>query len=261
MMEKRHSNVPENPLSSDTGKAIIEITDLHKSFGDNNVLNGFTSTLNKGENAVVLGKSGSGKSVLIKCIIGLIDYDSGSIRVFGREVSELKQSELDSIRARIGFVFQSSALYDSMTVRENLEFPLRHHKKDSTKAEVKELVEETLINVGLLHAINLMPSELSGGMRKRIGLARALILKPEVILYDEPTTGLDPITAREITNLMLQMQEKYNTTSIIISHDMHCAKLTANKLIVLINGINYVSGTFEEVEKNNDPLIHAFFER
>ena len=161
---------------------------------------------------------------------------------------------------RIGFVFQSSALYDSMTVRENLEFALRRHSKNKTKEEINKLVEETLNNVGLLHAIDLMPSELSGGMRKRIGLARSLVLKPEIMLYDEPTTGLDPITSKEISNLMLQMQQKYNTSSIIISHDMHCAKLTANRLTVMIDGINYAQGTFEELSQLKDPKVHAFFE-
>jgi phospholipid/cholesterol/gamma-HCH transport system ATP-binding protein len=260
MTDKNESELAEMTSPEKLREPIIEINQLNKSFGENHVLNGFNFTLKRGENAVVLGKSGCGKSVLIKCIVGLLKYESGSIKIFNKEVSELKQHELDLIRARIGFVFQSSALYDSMTVRENLEFPLRRHKKDKSKEEIKELVVETLNNVGLLNAINLMPSELSGGMRKRIGLARALILKPEIILYDEPTTGLDPITAKEISNLMLQMQKKYHTSSIIISHDMHCAKLTANKLVVLINGINYANGTFEEVEKNKDPLVHAFFE-
>ena len=242
------------------GDPIIEINHLYKSFGDNNVLIDFNLTINKGENVVVLGKSGCGKSVLIKCIVGLLNYDSGSIKVFGEEISQLNQSDLDKIRARIGFLFQSSALYDSMTVRENLEFPLRRHGKHKSKLEVKELIEETLNQVGLLNAIDVMPSELSGGMRKRIGLARSLVLKPEIILYDEPTTGLDPITAREISNLMLQMQKSYNTTSIIISHDMHCARLTANRLIMMIDGINYAQGTFEELKSIKEPKVHAFFE-
>ncbi len=243
-----------------SGEPIIEIVHLQKAFGDNKVLSDFNLTINKGENVVVLGKSGCGKSVLIKCIVGLLKYEGGNLRVFGKEVNALPQAELDQMRARIGFVFQSSALYDSMTVRENLEFPLRRHGKHKSKQEVRELVEETLENVGLLHAIHLMPSELSGGMRKRIGLARSLILKPEVMLYDEPTTGLDPITSREISNLMLAMQQKYNTSSIIISHDMHCARLTANRLVVMIDGINYAQGTFEELQQLQDPKVHAFFE-
>ncbi|MCW5907769.1 MAG: ATP-binding cassette domain-containing protein [Chitinophagales bacterium] len=241
------------------GEPIIEIAHLQKSFGSNHVLTDFNLSIRRGENVVVLGKSGCGKSVLIKCIVGLLSYDAGSLKVFGKEINQLKQKELDELRARIGFVFQSSALYDSMTVRENLEFPLRRHGKHKSKEEVNRLVEETLENVGLLHAIDLMPVELSGGMRKRIGLARSLILKPEIMLYDEPTTGLDPITAEEISKLMLAMQQKYNTSSIIISHDMHCAQLTANRLAVMIDGINYAQGTFDELKKVTDPKVHAFF--
>ena len=242
------------------GDPIIEIEHLYKSFGDNKVLSDFNLTIHRGENVVVLGKSGCGKSVLIKCIVGLLNYDSGSVKVFGHEINQLEQTDLDTIRARIGFLFQSSALYDSMTVRENLEFPLRRHGKHKSKDEVKSLIEETLNQVGLLNAIDLMPSELSGGMRKRIGLARSLVLKPEIILYDEPTTGLDPITAREISNLMLKMQHSYNTTSIIISHDMHCARLTANRLIMMIDGVNYAQGTFDELRKIKEPKVSAFFE-
>ena len=246
--------------ANDKGEPIIAIKNLFKSFGSNHVLKDFNLTINKGENIVVLGKSGCGKSVLIKCIVGLLKYDSGSIKVFGKEIKELKQTELDILRTRIGFVFQSSALYDSMTVRENLEFPFRRQTVKHSKQELKEIVTETLNNVGLLNAMNLMPSELSGGMRKRIGLARALILKPEIMLYDEPTTGLDPITAKEISNLMLKMQMKYHTSSIIISHDMNCAHLTANRLAVMIDGINYAEGTFAELQHINDPKVHAFFE-
>ncbi|HLP53371.1 MAG TPA: ATP-binding cassette domain-containing protein [Chitinophagales bacterium] len=243
------------------GEPIIEIAGLCKSFGDNQVLNGFNLTVKRGENVVVLGKSGCGKSVLIKCIVGLLKYEEGSLKVFEKEISQLKQKELDEMRARIGFVFQSSALYDSMTVKENLEFSLRRHGKDKSKQEVDQLVEEMLENVGLLNAINLMPSELSGGMRKRIGLARALILKPELVLYDEPTTGLDPITAEEISNLMLAMQHKYNTSSIIISHDMYCARLTANRLAVMIDGTNYAEGSYAQLSANTDPKVSAFFQR
>ena len=240
--------------------SVIEISSLQKSFGENHVLNDFNLSIKKGENVVVLGKSGCGKSVLIKCIIGLLDYDSGSIKVLGKQISELTQHDLDELRSRIGFVFQSSALYDSMTVRENLEFPLRRHGKHKSKSEIKTLVEETLQNVGLLNAIDMMPSELSGGMRKRIGLARALVLHPEIMLYDEPTTGLDPITAIEIINLMLNVRKKYNTTSIIISHDMRCARLTADRLTVLMDGKSYIQGTFDELKAINDPKTHPFFE-
>ena len=244
----------------DYGEPIIEMVHLKKSFGSNHVLTDFNLTIRKGENVVVLGKSGCGKSVLIKCIVGLLKYDAGSLKVLGKEINSLDNRDLDDLRSHIGFVFQSSALYDSMTVRENLEFSLRRHGKHKTKEEVKKLVEETLEDVGLLKAINLMPSELSGGMRKRVGLARSVIMKPEIILYDEPTTGLDPITAREITKLMLDMQHHYNITSIIISHDMHCAKETANRLTMLIDGINYADGTFDELSKMSDPKVHDFFE-
>lgn len=250
----------QNVKSNHYGEPVIRINGLYKSFGDNHVLIDYNLTIRKGENVVVLGKSGCGKSVLIKCIVGILDYEGGSIKVFDKEISELPQQELDELRARIGFVFQSSALYDSMTVRENLEFPLRRHKGGKTKAEVLALVEETLEDVGLAHAINLMPSELSGGMRKRIGLARSLILQPEIMLYDEPTTGLDPITSLEIINLMLNVQKKYNTTSIIISHDMRCARLAANRITVMVDGKCYIEGSFEELKNNPDPKTHPFFE-
>ncbi|HRI40158.1 MAG TPA: ATP-binding cassette domain-containing protein [Bacteroidia bacterium] len=246
--------------SSTNEQPIIEIRDLHKSFGKNHVLRGFNLTLHRGENVVVLGRSGCGKSVLIKCIVGLIPYDRGSLKVFGKEVSEMSIRELDEVRAKIGFVFQSSALYDSMTVRENLEFPLRRHERDHRHDSYIELVSNTLENVGLKHAIELMPSELSGGMRKRIGLARSLIMQPEIMLYDEPTTGLDAITGKEISNLMLDMQRKYNTSSIIISHDMYCARVVGNRLVALIDGINYQEGTFSELSSSKDPMVRAFFE-
>ena len=242
------------------GEPIIEIAHLSKSFGDNLVLKDYSLTIRRGENVVVLGKSGCGKSVMIKCIVGLLNYDGGSLKVFGKEISELSHHDLDELRAKIGFVFQSSALYDSMTVRENLEFALRRHGKGKSKSEVNALTEATLNNVGLAHAVELMPSELSGGMRKRIGLARSLILEPEIMLYDEPTTGLDPITAREISNLMLQIQLKYNTSSIIITHDMHCAQVTANRLSLMLDGINYAEGTFNEMKSIRDPKVQSFFE-
>ncbi len=238
----------------------IEITHLEKSFGDNAVLKDINFILNKGENVVVFGKSGSGKSILIKCIIGLVRADSGSLKVFGKNVPDLDQHELDKIREKIGFLFQSNALYDSMTVRENLEFPLRRHLKAKTKSEINSMVEEALTNVGLANTIDMMPSELSGGMRKRIGLARCIIVKPEIILYDEPTTGLDPITAKEISNLMLDMQKKYNTSSVIISHDRNCSKLTSNRMLILIDGKIYAEGTYDELERSTDEKVKAFFE-
>ena len=224
-------------------QAVIQINDLKKSFGTNEVLRNFNLQLNEGENIVVLGKSGSGKSVLIKCIIGLIKPDSGTIKVFGEEVTDLSHDNLDKMRVKVGFLFQSNALYDSMTVRENLEFPLRRHWVQKGKENVNDLIIEALKNVGLAETIDMMPSELSGGMRKRIALARTLILKPKIILYDEPTSGLDPIPGKEISRLMLDIQKKYNTSSIIISHDMNCVKITSNRIILLIDGCCYASGT------------------
>jgi phospholipid/cholesterol/gamma-HCH transport system ATP-binding protein len=241
-------------------RPIIVIENLNKSFGDNKVLNGFNMILNEGENLVVMGKSGSGKSVMIKCLIGLEEADGGKIEVMGKNILELERDELDELRTEIGFLFQGSALYDSMSVRENLEFPLRRHtKKFGIIKDTTPLVLEVLESVGLAHAINLMPNELSGGMKRRIALARTLILKPKIILYDEPTTGLDPITAKEIILLMISIQKKYNTSSIIITHDVDCARVISNRMILLVDGINYAEGTFEEVSKMEDPKVKAFF--
>lgn len=241
-------------------KPIITITNLKKSYGDNHVLNGFNMILNEGENLVIMGKSGSGKSVMIKCLIGLEQPDSGTIVVMDENITELKRSTLDDLRTEIGFLFQGSALYDSMTVRENLEFPLRRHtKKFGVLKDTTPLVMEALENVGLAHTLNLMPSELSGGMKRRIALARTLILQPKIILYDEPTTGLDPITAKEILLLMKSIQDKYNTSSIIITHDVDCARVISNRMILLVDGINYAEGIYEDLSKSTDPKIQAFF--
>lgn len=217
--------------------------------------------LGKGENIAVLGKSGSGKSVLIKCIVRLVDAEQGSIRVLNEEVQDLSNEALDAIRSKIGFLFQSNALYDSMTVRENLEFPLRRHRveKELVPEEVEKLVREVLQNVGLEHTIDMMPSELSGGMRKRIALARTLILRPEIILYDEPTTGLDPITSREISELINKIQQQYQTSSIIISHDLSCIRVTADRVIMLIDGCRYAEDTVENLQNADDPRIKEFF--
>jgi phospholipid/cholesterol/gamma-HCH transport system ATP-binding protein len=245
---------------SNNTKTIIEIKNLKKSYADNTVLNGFNMSLIEGENLVIMGKSGSGKSVMIKCLIGLEKPDSGSIQVMGKDISKLGQEELDELRTEIGFLFQGSALYDSMTVRENLEFPLRRHtKKFGVIKDTTPLVIEALENVGLAHTLNLMPEELSGGMKRRIALARTLILQPKIILYDEPTTGLDPITAKEILLLMKSIQKKYNTSAIIITHDVDCARAISNRMILLVDGINYAEGTFEELIASNDSKIQAFF--
>ncbi|MFT5714716.1 MAG: phospholipid/cholesterol/gamma-HCH transport system ATP-binding protein [Flavobacterium sp.] len=241
-------------------KPIIEIKDLRKSYGDNHVLNGFNMSLNEGENLVIMGKSGSGKSVMIKCLIGLERPENGTIIVMGKNIEELSRSALDELRTEIGFLFQGSALYDSMTVRENLEFPLRRHtKKFGVLKDTTPRVVEALESVGLADAINLMPAELSGGMKRRIAIARTLILQPKIILYDEPTTGLDPITAKEILILMKSIQEKYNTSAIIITHDVDCARVISNRMILLIDGINYLEGTFAELSKSTDPKVQAFF--
>jgi len=259
MIKEKENIEPKTKKKSKT--PIIEIKDLHKTFGaDNEVLKGVNLTVNKGEDLVILGRSGSGKSVTIKCIVGLIEPDKGEIKVFNENVLNLTKPELNQIRVRIGFLFQSGALYDSMSVRENLAFTLRKHKRDLTAEEVENEVIEALDNVGLSDAIDKMPSELSGGMQKRIGLARTLILKPEIILYDEPTTGLDTITSREISELILDIKHKRKTTSIIITHDMACAKLTADRIMVLKDGAIHAEGTYEELEKDEDEWVRSFFE-
>lgn len=239
---------------------VIDIQGLNKSFGSNHVLRGFDFILRDGENVAVLGKSGSGKSVLIKCIIGLIKIDSGRLTVLGQSIPELKSKELDVIRRDVGFLFQGAALYDSMSVRENLEFPLRRHREKSLGTKnMNQRVEEALDSVGLLHTLDLMPSELSGGMKKRVALARTLILEPKIILYDEPTGGLDPITGREISYLINEVQEKYKAAALIITHDLICAKITTDRIVILNEGKNYIEGTYEDFEKSNDLVVQEFF--
>ncbi|MFC4633117.1 ABC transporter ATP-binding protein [Dokdonia ponticola] len=239
---------------------VLEIKDLHKNFGDHQVLKGFNLTLYPGENLVVMGKSGSGKSVMIKCLVGLMKASSGSIQIRDKDITALGQTELDFLRTEIGFLFQGSALYDSMTVRENLEFPLRRHRdKLRFRESTQNLIHEALENVGLLDAIDLMPAELSGGMKRRVALARALILKPSIMLYDEPTTGLDPITAKEIIQLMRSIQDTYGTSSLIITHDVDCARVISNRIILLVDGINYAEGTYAELSSSKDPKIKMFF--
>lgn len=239
---------------------VIVIKNLRKSYGNNHVLDGFNMCLYEGENIVVMGKSGSGKSVMIKCLIGLETPDDGTIEVMGNDIKNLNHDQLDELRTEVGFLFQGSALYDSMSVRENLEFPLRRHKKKfGIIKDTTPLVMEALESVGLAHAINLMPSELSGGMKRRIALARTLILQPKIILYDEPTTGLDPITSKEIMLLMQSIQKKYNTSSIIITHDVNCARVISNRMILLVDGINYAEGTFDVLSTSKDPKVSAFF--
>ncbi len=238
-------------------KEVLTIKNLRKSFGENHVLKGFSMELHKGENLVIMGKSGSGKSVMIRCLVGLMQPDSGTVEIMGEDISKLKRKELDGLRTKIGFLFQGSALYDSMTVRENLEFPLRRQKKDHD--EKYAMVIEALKNVGLSSAVDLMPAELSGGMKRRVALARAIILQPKLIIYDEPTTGLDPITAKEIIQLIQDIQKKYKTSSLIITHDVDCARVISDRMILLIDGVNYAEGTFKEISSMSDNKIQEFF--
>lgn len=240
-------------------EVIIEISDLYKSFGDNYVLQGVNLQVHNKENVVVLGRSGSGKSVLIKIICGLLKPDHGKVKVLGKEVPLLNHKELQQLRLQIGFSFQNSALYDSMTVKENLAFPLVRHAKHLSRKDVKEQIESVLDDVGLLQTINQMPAELSGGQRKRIGIARTLILRPKIMLYDEPTSGLDPITSIEINNLINLVRHKFNTTSIIITHDLTCAKMTGDKVAMLFEGKFIKQGTFEEVFSSDDERIRDFY--
>lgn len=256
---KDPESIQNNPTLQEKKEAVISIRNLNKSFGDQVVLKDFNLEMYDGENLVIMGKSGSGKSVMIKCMVGLMEPDSGEIEVLGNDILQLKQQEMDMLRADIGFLFQGSALYDSMTVRENLEFPLRRHKKKNLEGKRTDLVMEALENVGLPDTIDLMPAELSGGMQRRIALARALILKPKIILYDEPTTGLDPITAKEIIMLMMNIQKKYQTSSLIITHDVDCARVISNRMILLLEQTNYAEGTFEELKNSDDPKVQAFF--
>ncbi|MGN7989599.1 ABC transporter ATP-binding protein [Pedobacter sp. 22226] len=250
----------EKQFTDESIEKVIEIKGLNKSFGNYTVLENASLDLYKGENLVVLGKSGTGKSVLIKIIIGLLKPDSGLVKVLNQVVDEISYEELLALRLRVGFSFQNSALYDSMTVRENLEFPLVRNRKDLTKQEVKSSVEEMLDAVGLSQTINQMPSELSGGQRKRIGIARTLILRPEIMLYDEPTAGLDPITSREINKLINDVQERYHTSAIIITHDLTCAKEVGNRVAMLIERNFDRKGTFEQVFNSGDKQAQPFFD-
>ncbi len=244
----------------ETAEPVLSIHGLYKSFGELPVLKGIDLTVSKGENVAVLGKSGSGKSVLIKIIVGLLKPDQGEVVVLGKEVDKLRGKELDALRLRIGFSFQSSALYDSMSVYQNLAFPLTMNVKNLSKKEVDVAVEETLEAVGLKDKINQMPADLSGGQRKRIGIARTLILKPEIMLYDEPTSGLDPITSAEINALINEVQQRYKTSSVIITHDLTCAKNTCDRIAMLIDGAFLKIGKFDDVFKSEDKQVKDFFD-
>lgn len=245
-------------IKTGTDQPVLEITDLYKSFGSQEILKNISLKLYKGENLVVLGKSGSGKSVLIKCIVGLLKPDGGTINVLDKNVTTLNIKELNELRQKIGFLFQSGALYDSMTVKQNIEFPLRRIKKGLTEKQIEDKVHEVLENVDLVDSLNKMPGELSGGMRKRISLARTIAVDPLIMLYDEPTTGLDPVTSDEISSLILDVQKKYKTSSIIITHDMKCAEKTANRMMMIKEGLVYKEGSADEFMNSTDPYIKSF---
>lgn len=260
-MKAKTENSLMNSISTEkvSNESVIEINNLKKSFGNQEVLVDISLKLFNGENLVVLGKSGTGKSVLIKCIVGLLNSNGGTISVFGKNVTSINRKDLGELRKKIGFLFQSGALYDSMTVKQNLEFPLRRIRKNLSEEEIQEKILEVLENVGLADALNKMPSQLSGGMRKRISLARTIVVDPMIMLYDEPTTGLDPITSDEISTLINEVQKKYKTSSIIITHDIKCALSTANRIVMLKDGTVYKEGKKEEFENSTDPLILSFF--
>ena len=276
LFEKTHPDAPQEPKipteasdrvrdenestpTSPPNEPVVSIKGLYKAFKEHEVLKGVDLQVKKGENVVVLGKSGSGKSVLIKCLVGLEWPDAGELKIFGRDISTLNYRDLNDTRLKTGFLFQNAALYDSMTVRENLAFPLRQHKKNMPAEKKNALIMEMLENVGLPDVIDQMPSKLSGGQNKRIGLARTLILRPEVMLYDEPTTGLDTGTSKEISELILRMQKKYNISSILITHDMACARMTADRIVMLKEGSIVAEGSYEELEKSEDEWIRSFF--
>ncbi|MCD8741508.1 ATP-binding cassette domain-containing protein [Mucilaginibacter roseus] len=259
MADNKDISTVDQPVKTDTNEVVIHIKGLKKSFGEKEVLRDINLDLKRGENVVVLGRSGQGKSVTIQCIAGLLTPDDGELTVFGEDVTQMNEDELKQLRIKIGFLFQSGALYDSMTVRENLEFPLTRVLKLKDQQEIDQRVEEVLEGVGLADAADKMPSDLSGGMRKRIGLARTLIVKPEIMLYDEPTTGLDPITSREISELILNMQRKYKTSSIIITHDLECAKITADRVVVMNDGEYIAEGTYEALQASENEFVRSFF--
>jgi phospholipid/cholesterol/gamma-HCH transport system ATP-binding protein len=238
---------------------VISIVNLAKTFGEKEVLKDVNLSIKKGESLVVLGRSGSGKSVAIKCLVGLVKVDKGSIKIFDNEITTLTENELNPIRTRIGFMFQNGALYDSMSVRQNLIFTLKHHTKNLEEDDIEKRVVEALDNVGLAESIDKMPADLSGGMRKRIAMARSLIINPEIILYDEPTSGLDTITSREIGELMISVQEKFKTTSIIITHDMAIAKLIGKRIMILKDGVINAEGSYDELEESSDEWVRSFF--
>ncbi len=258
-MEQVKEKSKQKPEAKKPDEVVISIKGLKKSFGKKHVLNNINLELKRGENLVILGRSGTGKSVTIQCIVGMLKPDEGSVKVFGEEVADMTDKELKELRVKIGFLFQSGALYDSMTVRENLEFPLTRILKLTDQADIDKRVETALESVGLLESIDKLPSDLSGGMRKRAGLARTIVVNPEIILYDEPTTGLDPITSREISELILSIQKQNKTSSIIITHDMQCARITSDRMMIMDEGEYIAEGTFDNLHKSKDKIVELFF--
>ena len=255
---EQESSIIENKANTTT-EEVVKADHLKKAFDGHEVLKGISFSLHRKENMVVLGKSGSGKSVLIKSLVGLIIPDDGSLQVLGKELIGIDKEDMTALRRKVGYLFQGGALYDSMTVKENMEFPLQRQVEKIPQAEIDELVEEALENVGLVEALHKMPAELSGGMQKRIALARTLILKPEIMLYDEPTTGLDPVTSREISELILEMREKFDISSIIITHDMSCAKTTGDRVCIIHEGNFVEKGTYDELENSDNTWVRSFF--
>ncbi len=258
-MDEVKTNTEQITEAKNGKEVVIALKGLKKSFGKNEVLKDITLEVKRGENVLILGKSGTGKSVTIQCIVGLLTPDGGSLKVFGEEVAQLSDKELKQLRMKFGFLFQSGALYDSMTIRENLAFPLTRVLKLTDQREIDKRIEDVLESVGLLEAIDKLPSDLSGGMRKRAGLARTLIINPEIMLYDEPTTGLDPITSREISYLILEIQKKYKTSSIIITHDMECARIAADRILIMDDGKFVAEGSFDELHRSTNKIAASFF--
>ncbi len=258
-MDEVKTNTEQITEAKNGKEVVIALKGLKKSFGKNEVLKDITLEVKRGENVLILGKSGTGKSVTIQCIVGLLTPDGGSLKVFGEEVAQLSDKELKQLRMKFGFLFQSGALYDSMTIRENLAFPLTRVLKLTDQREIDKRIEDVLESVGLLEATDKLPSDLSGGMRKRAGLARTLIINPEIMLYDEPTTCLDPITSREISYLILEIQKKYKTSSIIITHDMECARIAADRILIMDDGKFVAEGSFDELHRSTNKIAASFF--
>ena len=259
MATETEHNFKVPPPGIDRKNAVISLRGIYKSFGDLAVLKGVDLEVYKGENLVVLGRSGSGKSVLLKIISGLLRPDRGTVQVLGQEIDRLGPRELQALRSKIGFSFQNSALYDGMNVRANLEFPLVRNQRSLTRREIDEAVVQVLDDVGLSQTINQMPSELSGGQKKRIGIARTLILHPEIMLYDEPTAGLDPVTSVEINDLINEVQQRYNTSSVVITHDLTCARSTGDRIVMISDGVFLRQGSFEDVFNSSDPRVQKFY--